>query len=1137
MENNKKEYYIGLDIGTNSVGWAVTDKEYNILKFKGKNLLGVNLFDEANTAQERRFYRAARRNLQRRKERQRLLREIFIEEISKIDPDFFLRLDESDLYLEDKTIKSKYSIFNDKNLTDKEYYKKYPTIYHLIMDLIESDEKKDIRLVYLACNWIIKNRGHFLFDGDKFDTNESLNTSLDELIHCLNNEPYNLELKINIADISKTLINKSIKTKEKQIELTKHFGNSKLEKGVITLLSGGSQNLSNMFDDENLKNAIIKKIDFKDFDIDSSRQDCLDILGERFKLIETIKKVYDVSLLSTIMSATKKSPDDKRYISSSKVALYDKYAHDLKLLKKIIKYYSLEEYNKFFKNNNIDNNFVAFSKTTMTSNKKEHTSQRKDFDLNDFYKYINKLLDKALINADKKDKELNKSIEYIKKEIENKTFLSKQKGNNNTLIPYQLREIELRKILDNQSKFYTFLTKKEDGWTISEKIISLLTFKIPYYVGPLNNAHSNSVTSWVVRKEKGKVTPWNFDEMIDVDESRKIFINSKLNICTYLKDEKVLPKNSLLYKEFIVLNELNNLKVNGSLIDNDLKKDIFEDLFKKYKKISNKKIIEYIKKKRDIKEDVVVSGIDGDFTQNLCSYIDIKNIIGDKIDEAKYRDIIENIIRDITLYGDDKKYISEKFEKEYKTVFSSTELDRLKSLRLSDWGRLSKKFLNEIKITNLYTGEIDTIIGFMRNYPYNLSELNSKKFNFSKVIDEYNEKFNINDSSLYSILDKLYLSSPAKRMVWQTLSIVKEIKKIMKGSPKKIFVEMARGADGTKRNKSRKYFLEELYKKNKKEIIEFFNNDTNKYNSLLNDLQSENESNLKNKKLYLYYIQLGKCMYSLENINKGDINNISLYDKDHIYPKSKLFDDSLENLVLVKKEINSEIKKDKYPLDDTVINPNIKANINKYWKLLHNCGFIGNKKYERLIRNTPFAKDELGGFIERQMVETRQASKEVANLLNKICNNSEIVYVKAESVSRFRNMFDIVKSRLVNDYHHAHDAYLNIVVGNVYNVKFTKDPRYFINNNKTFNYNLDKIFDYDVFRNNENAWVAKNEKKVGSINTVYKNLNIKDIQITKRVYDGKGKLFDVTIMHKTKGQTPQKENSKKSDIDKYGGVQ
>ena len=33
--------------------------------------------------------------------------------------------------------------------------------------------------------------------------------------------------------------------------------------------------------------------------------------------------------------------------------------------------------------------------------------------------------------------------------------------------------------------------------------------------------------------------------------------------------------------------------------------------------------------------------------------------------------------------------------------------------------------------------------------------------------------------------------------------------------------------------------------------------------------------------------------------------------------------------------------------------------------------------------------------------------------------------------------YDLVKVRSVNNYHHAHDAYLNVVVGNAYFVKFT----------------------------------------------------------------------------------------------------
>ena len=38
MEQGTKrgDYYLGLDMGTDSVGWAVTDMDYRIPKFKGK---------------------------------------------------------------------------------------------------------------------------------------------------------------------------------------------------------------------------------------------------------------------------------------------------------------------------------------------------------------------------------------------------------------------------------------------------------------------------------------------------------------------------------------------------------------------------------------------------------------------------------------------------------------------------------------------------------------------------------------------------------------------------------------------------------------------------------------------------------------------------------------------------------------------------------------------------------------------------------------------------------------------------------------------------------------------------------------------------------------------------------------------
>ena len=78
---------IGLDCGTNSVGWAVTDDEYHLLRRRGKTLWGMRLFDGAKTAAERRGFRSNRRRMARAKRRIKLLQMLFSEEIAKVDPD------------------------------------------------------------------------------------------------------------------------------------------------------------------------------------------------------------------------------------------------------------------------------------------------------------------------------------------------------------------------------------------------------------------------------------------------------------------------------------------------------------------------------------------------------------------------------------------------------------------------------------------------------------------------------------------------------------------------------------------------------------------------------------------------------------------------------------------------------------------------------------------------------------------------------------------------------------------------------------------------------------------------------------------------------------------------------------------
>lgn len=63
----KEKIYVGLDIGTNSIGYAVTDSNYNIKKFKGEPAWGTVIFDEASPKTDKRFFRGSRRRLDRKK--------------------------------------------------------------------------------------------------------------------------------------------------------------------------------------------------------------------------------------------------------------------------------------------------------------------------------------------------------------------------------------------------------------------------------------------------------------------------------------------------------------------------------------------------------------------------------------------------------------------------------------------------------------------------------------------------------------------------------------------------------------------------------------------------------------------------------------------------------------------------------------------------------------------------------------------------------------------------------------------------------------------------------------------------------------------------------------------------------------
>ncbi len=182
----------------------------------------------------------------------------------------------------------------------------------------------------------------------------------------------------------------------------------------------------------------------------------------------------------------------------------------------------------------------------------------------------------------------------------------------------------------------------------------------------------------------------------------------------------------------------------------------------------------------------------------------------------------------------------------------------------------------------------------------------------------------------------------------------------------------------------------------KSRLLELYNNCKKEYPGLYTKLKNTDDNDLRRDALYLYYTQFGKCMYTGKTIDISELDNKNLHDIDPIYPRSKLKDDSLNNRVLVTKQSNEE-KRQCIPSKPRCS----KQDARFFGECFLDKGLIGDEKYERLTRTFPLTDDELSAFINRQIVETRQSTKAIAQLLEKRYS-SEIVYVKANLVSDFR---------------------------------------------------------------------------------------------------------------------------------------
>lgn len=1011
----KKNYSIGLDIGTNSVGWAVITDDYKVpakkmkvlgntdKKYIKKNLLGALLFDSGETAEATRLKRTARRRYTRRKNRLRYLQEIFADEMAKVDESFFQRLDESFLRWDDDNKKlGRYPIFGNKADVVK-YHQEFPTIYHLRKHLADSSEKADLRLVYLALAHMIKFRGHFLIEGELNAENTDVQKIFADFVGVYDrtfDDSHLSEITVDAASILTEKISKSRRLEN----LIKYYPTEKkntLFGNLIALALGLQPNFK-----MNFKLSEDAKLQFSKDSYNEDLEELLGKIGDDYAdLFTSAKNLYDAILLSGILTVDDNST--KAPLSASMIKRYAEHHEDLEKLKEFIKANKSELYHDIFKDET-KNGYAGYIENGVKQD--------------EFYKYLKNTLSKIA------------GSDYFLDKIEREDFLRKQRTFDNGSIPHQIHLQEMHAILRRQGDYYPFLKENQD------RIEKILTFRIPYYVGPL--ARKDSRFSWAEYHSDEKITPWNFDKVIDKEKSAEKFITRMTLNDLYLPEEKVLPKHSHVYETYVVYNELTKIKyVNeqgkDSFFDSNMKQEIFDYVFKENRKVTKEKLLNYLNKEFPeyrIKDLIGLDKENKSFNASLGTYHDLKKIL-DKafLDDKVNEEVIEDIIKTLTLF-EDKDMIHERLQK-YSDIFTADQLKKLERRHYTGWGRLSYKLINGIRNKENNKTILDYLIddgSANRNF---MQLINDDTLPFKQIIQKSQVVGDVDD--IEAVVHDLPGSPAIKKGILQSVKIVDELVKVMGDNPDNIVIEMARENQTTNRGRSQS---QQRLKKLQNSLKELGSNILNEEKPSYIEDKVEN-SHLQNDQLFLYYIQNGKDMYTGDEL---DIDHLSDYDIDHIIPQAFIKDDSIDNRVLTSSAKNRG-KSDDVPSLDIVRARKAE------WVRLYKSGLISKRKFDNLTKaeRGGLTEADKAGFIKRQLVETRQITKHVAQILDarfntesdendKVIRDVKVITLKSNLVSQFRKDFEFYKVREINDYHHAHDAYLNAVVGTALLKKYPK---------------------------------------------------------------------------------------------------
>ncbi|TCG10541.1 type II CRISPR RNA-guided endonuclease Cas9, partial [Mycoplasma marinum] len=455
--------------------------------------------------------------------------------------------------------------------------------------------------------------------------------------------------------------------------------------------------------------------------------------------------------------------------------------------------------------------------------------------------------------------------------------------------------------------------------------------------------------------------------------------------CSLFPSKTRHPKKSLTSEIFNLLNDLNNITIDGQkLTKEDKQKLVFIAL---KVKSNSKKIMDKIKKLFELEDYSLIKGYRIDKSNKplftpLESLYEINKIIGfpleDLINDFKYNQ--DNVFDNISEILFSTQTIEQRIIKLQDLNFglSPEQLNQLAKLKgFAQTHSFSKKAM---------TLMIDTLIVEPINQMEWIYKNRQEDFQSIKTDVDFSIKW----------IDNIIDTPTVKRSLRQSIKILKAIFQYC-GSNNldvvNVVVEMARENN----NKAAR-----INETNRGKYFEEFNKQVESFAGG----KISRKSGLFTK-IWLLEQQGCKDGYTGEYIDKEDvIANPGWYDIDHIIPYSISFDNSRSNKILTKQQTNqSKLNQTPYQFLSSVEF----EKMSKLWSewyipfkgMEKEKSFLKDKqKFEFLTSKLDFSDPENQlGFLQRNLVDTRYTTRELIKHLSDISKNNDKYNFKVKTIN------------------------------------------------------------------------------------------------------------------------------------------